>query len=70
MAQEDFHGCICVAASTMPVPLLISHYRGINRTRQQNTGPVVSHTHSDFGVRQMVQTKWQDLNSWETGQHH
>lgn len=54
----------------MPVPLLISHYRGINRTRQQNTGPVVSHTHSDFGVRQMVQTKWQDLNSWETGQHH
>lgn len=28
------------------------------------------HTHSDIGVRQMVQTKWQDLNSWGTGQKH
>lgn len=35
MAGEEFHRRTCATASPMLVPLLISHYRGINRTRLQ-----------------------------------
>lgn len=47
-----------------PVLLLISHYRGINRTRQENSGPVVSET-----ILTLVWNRWCKLNDeiWIVG---
>ena len=53
MAEEEFHGQTC--ASPMLAPLLISHYRGINRTRLQKVA-LLCHTLSDISARQMAQT--------------
>lgn len=47
-----------------PVPLLISHYHEINRTRQQNSGPVVSKP-----ILTLVWDRWCKLNGeiWIVG---